>query len=321
MERALPCVSVIMPIRNEADVIREVLAAVLTQTVEPSEIIVADGMSDDGTRDILDEIAGKSGTPTVLDNADRTVQHGLNRALSEASGDVLVRVDGHAYLPADYIERCLAMLQDHPEAWVVGGTYLAAGATLAGEAAAHAFHSPFGVGGGVGTLTGESGPVDGVPLGVFRRKVFDRVGGFDPELALSEDDEMSQRIRDAGGVIWCDPSLRVIYITRSTWWELLTKHVRWGMYKVKAARKRPSLLRARHAVPAAFVLALAASGAMVPWLGPAPLVLVGGAWVVAASLAAMRVRPRRIPWPAIVPAFWVMHVGYGVGLLAGLIRR
>lgn len=306
-----------MPVRNEADTISEAVFSVLSQTIEPHEIIVVDGMSDDGTRAILAKMAETDRHVRVLENPERTVPHGLNRGIAAATGDVIARMDGHAYLPADYLERTLAMLTDG--VWVAGGGFSAAGVTPAGEAAAHAMHSRFGMGGGAALLRGEPRAVDGVPFGVFRREVFDRIGLYDPDLTLSEDEELFQRVREAGGTIWADSSLFFVYMARSSWSGLFRQYLRWGFYKALAIRKRPGLFRWRHAVPSLFVLALVGGIAALAW-SPWPLIAVIGAWLSLASYAAITLRPRRIAWPLILPAFALMHVGYGVGLLAGAVR-
>jgi len=311
-------VSIVMAVRNEASTIGRCLDAVLSQSRPPDEVVVADGRSTDATR----EIVGSFGSRVLLiDNPGITVPHGLNACLELVRGDVIVRIDGHGVVAPDYISRSLAALDAHPEAWAVGGRFEPVGDSVVSEAIASAMRSPFGVGGGYRRMhfVDAAGPVDAAPWGVYRRSVFQRIGYFDSELAATQDAEFYQRIREAGGVVWLEPGMRITYVARSTWLALFQQHLRWGFYKVLAATKRPGMLRWRHAAPVAFVLALVSAPLLYrpfPWVGPA----VTLSWLCMASFFAWTLRPRSVPWPFVIPAFALMHLGWGLGVLAGLVR-
>jgi succinoglycan biosynthesis protein ExoA len=107
----LPFVSVIMPVRNEAPYIERALEAVLAQDYPPGqlEVIVADGESSDGTCEIVRAVASKHASIRLVGNPGRFVSSGLNRALSEARGQVIVRLDGHGEYPPDYVRRVVAL--------------------------------------------------------------------------------------------------------------------------------------------------------------------------------------------------------------------
>jgi hypothetical protein len=312
-----PTISVIVPARNEVATIRDAIMSVASQTRAPDEIIVVEGRSDDGTLQVLRDLENSVPNLRVIDNPARTIPHGLNAGLAQSTGQVVARADGHSILPANYLELLVPQLS--ASRWAVGGAFDARGRTVTGEAAAHALHSGFGAAGGASRLRlRSSGPVDGVPFGVFQRAALERVGAWDTDLEVGEDEELFQRLRDAGGVIWCDPSVRFVYVTRDTWTGLLRQFWRWGFYKVRAASKRPGLLRPRHAAPATLVITLLVSAALLPWSW-VPLAVAAGSWLVVASAAAIRIRERRAPWPAIVLAFAAMHLGYGSGTLAALL--
>src|ERR1700746_267177 len=105
-------VSVLMPVRNEGAFIRRSLKSVLAQDYpsERMEIIVADGMSSDGTREAVAEVSQLHTNVRMIDNAGKIVATGLNAGLRIATGEIIVRVDGHCEIASDYIRRSVAHL-------------------------------------------------------------------------------------------------------------------------------------------------------------------------------------------------------------------
>src|SRR5262245_2689349 len=107
-------VSVIIPCLNEVMSIEKTLRSVLGQQrpTEQFEVIVADGMSDDGTRDLLATIASNYPELRVIDNSARIQAAGLNAAIAVAKGEIIVRMDAHTDYAPDYICECLAVLEE-----------------------------------------------------------------------------------------------------------------------------------------------------------------------------------------------------------------
>ncbi len=196
-DSSLPLVSVIMPIRNEADFIERSLGAVLNQDYphDRMEVLVADGMSTDSTRTLVAQIAERTRIPvTIIDNHAQIVPTGFNAALRVARGDVIVRVDGHTFIAADYVRSCVRLLLQH-NADNVGGKMDARAENAFGKAVAAATSSPFGVGGARFHYADQEEYVDTVYMGAWLRETFDRVGGFDEELVRNQDDEFNYRLR------------------------------------------------------------------------------------------------------------------------------
>src|SRR5262245_8794148 len=114
LKRSLPFVSVVMPVRNESEYIKRSLEAVFTQDypAESFEVIVADGMSEDGTREIVRQ--WQTGLPNLqlIDNPGRIAPTALNTAIAHARGEIIIRVDGHCEIAPDYISKCVAHLQN-----------------------------------------------------------------------------------------------------------------------------------------------------------------------------------------------------------------
>jgi cellulose synthase/poly-beta-1,6-N-acetylglucosamine synthase-like glycosyltransferase len=196
-------VTIIMPIRNEAAFIHRSLGAVIAQDYPQQclQILVVDGMSTDNTRAIVIDLAARHPNIRLLDNPRQTVPAALNRALQEAQGDIIIRVDGHCEIAPDYIRRCLEAFEQ-PGADCIGGPLVTVGNNTLARAIALAQSSPFGVG-GVAFRTGSSNGryVDTLAFGAYRREVFDRIGRFDEELIRNQDDEFNFRLIQAGGKI------------------------------------------------------------------------------------------------------------------------
>ena len=317
-------VSVVIPARNEAPHIEDCLSALRTQTypIELVEIIVADGGSTDGTADLVASAARTDSRIRVVENPSRKTASGLNAAIREARGDVILRMDGHAVPAATYVERCVDRLRT-AAAWAVGGRMMKTSSTALGRAIAAASSSPFGVGDSAFHYAERARAVESVYLGCWPRWVFDRVGMFDEELVRNQDDELSYRIRQAGGTILFDPSIEVAYRPRESLGALFEQHRQYGFWKVRVFQKHPGSIRWRHLVPG-LLAGVLATGILFPINRAASLPAAAAAAVygMAAVFAASRVSARSpgVRIRNVVGAFGAMHLGYGIGLWQGLFR-
>jgi len=323
MTASSPLVTVILPIRNEARYIARCLESVVNQDYprERVEILVVDGMSEDGTRDILAQFADRDLRVRLIDNPQRIVPTALNRGIRAARGEIVIRVDGHAVIAPDYVRRCVEAL-GATKADNVGGPMNAVGKTVVAQAIALASSSRFGVGSALFHYTDKPGWVDTVYMGAYRRQVFDRIGLFDEELVRNQDDEFNYRLIRAGGKIWLDPAIRSDYFSRASLRALWKQYFEYGFWKVRVIQKHGRPASWRHLVPAAFVLALAASAALGIVSGLPILFLVVVASYAAASLAAslwLAVRRGLRCLPLLPFAFATMHLAYGVGFIGGLV--
>ena len=326
-ERELPFVSVIMPIRNEEGFIADSLGAVLAQDYPPDrmEVLIADGMSTDATRDIIAKTAAAHPEISVyvLDNPRKIVPTAFNIALAQARGEVIVRVDGHTIIAPDYIRECVAALE-RSGADNVGGRMNPVGRTPFGEAVALATSSPFGVGGARFHYSDREEWVDTVYMGCWPREVFERIGPFDEEFVRNQDDEFNYRLRASGGKILLSPRIKSIYYNRSTLRSLWQQYYQYGMYKVRVMQKHGQQMRIRQFVPPLFVLALFGStlGTALHPSGWILLAGVAGSYGLA-NFAASLLTARHAGWRHLLRlpiVFATLHLGYGAGFLAGMIR-
>ncbi|MEI8078057.1 MAG: glycosyltransferase [bacterium] len=321
-----PFISVIMPIRNEAEYIRRSLGAVLTQHYPPDrfEVVVVDGMSDDGTRETVREMTatlGTAGPPVhLLDNPARIVPPAMNIGLRVVRGEIIIRVDGHCEISPDYFRQCVEILA-RTGADCVGGPIQTVGETRMARAIATAQSATFGVG-GVAFRTGRATPgfVDTVAFGAYHREVFTRIGVFDEELKRNQDDEFNFRLTQAGGRIWLDPAIHSRYFSRAAISSLWSQYYEYGFYKVRVIQKRSAIASWRHLVPAGFILALAGSFllALVMWDWRWALTVLFPYLVASLSVSILTARhaPRVLPLLPVV--FATLHLSYGLGFLWGM---
>jgi len=324
-QRYQPFVSVVIPARNEALHLGACLSALGLQTypAELIEIIVADGASTDATADVVTRAARVDSRIRLINNPRGRTASGLNAAIREARGEVVLRMDGHAVPTREYVQRCVGLLGADDAVWAVGGRMLKSASTRLGRAIAAASSSPFGVGDSPFHYADSVRTVESVYLGCWPRWVFDRVGMFDEELVRNQDDEFSYRIRRAGGTILFDPAIEVRYRPRESLSALFDQHRQYGYWKVRVFQKHPKSVRWRHLVPG-LLTAVLATGVFFPISRAAalPAAVAAAAYGVGAALAASSVAARSpgLRVRDVVAAYGAMHFGYGIGLWQGLAR-
>jgi glycosyltransferase involved in cell wall biosynthesis len=324
--RDLPSVTVIMPIRNEAAYIERSLGAVLSQDYPPQlvEVLIADGMSSDTTREIIQRLSNDHPQVRmrVIDNEAGIVPTGFNRAILQAQGDIIVRVDGHTVVAPDYVRECVDALR-RSRADNVGGRMVPVSQGAFGLAVALATSSPFGVGGARFHYSQKEEWVDTVYLGAWPRDVFRRIGLFDEEQVRNQDDEFNYRLLSSGGSILLTPKIKSTYFNRASVKGLFKQYYQYGFWKVRVIQKHMRQLRWRQIVPPAFVFAFLVLLALSPFSQAARLgfALLVGAYLlanVAASTIAGRTNWHSVPILLIV--FPILHISYGLGVIVGLVR-
>lgn len=320
---SIPAVSVIVPCRNERDYIESCVRSILAQEPAPGgfEVIVADGMSDDGTRDILRRLTEEDSRLQVVDNQEQIIPAGLNCAIRAAQGKIIVRMDAHTDYAPDYVRQCVTVLLE-TGADNVGGPWIAEGKGFIGRAIAAAFQCAFAVGGALCHQAEYEGALETVYLGCWPIEVFERIGLFDEEFVRSEDDEFNLRLTRAGGNIWQSPRIKSWYQTRRSLRSLLQQQIQYGYWKVRVLQKHKIPASIRHLVPGCFVLSLIVLALASPWshlalwgwIGLAGIYLLCS--VVASALTAVRTDLKLFSLLPIV--FACYHFGYGYGFLRGV---
>ena len=254
---SLPFVSILIPIRNESAYIQRCLQAVLAQgyPTELMEILIADGMSTDNTRLILQKIQSEQPHIKLIDNPPGIVPTGLNSLISQAKGEVLIRVDGHCVIEPDYISNSTRHLKnDNVMGWAAMRSI---GEDFTSEVIALAMSSKFGVGNSsFRTETGQTKLADTVPFPAYTRAIIEKVGLYDEELVRNQDDEYNYRIREAGGKILLAQDVRSTYYSRGSLSKLWKQYFGYGFWKVRVLQKHPRQMSLRQFIPPLFVLGL-----------------------------------------------------------------
>jgi succinoglycan biosynthesis protein ExoA len=320
-------ISVIVPMLNESAHVEQLASDFAGQDFAGHvEVIVADGGSTDGSVPLLLAAAERLGlTVRVLDNPAGWVSHGLNRCIQEATGDLIVRADCHSRYPSEYLRLC-AEASETTGAQNVGGRVVASGHTAMERAVACAMDSPFG---GIGWTRHESaqGPieVDTVTFGAFRPEAFRLAGLFDETLRRNQDDEFNLRLRRNGGRIVLDPSIKLFYTPRGSLRAVFRQYFEYGRWKIPVMRKHRRVLGIRSLAPAAFVVSLPALAVATAFWRPAVWalaleVMTYTAFALSLGLVALRRRQESVRLlPRVVAAFLAFHLGYGLGMLRGLV--
>ncbi|MBP6822088.1 MAG: glycosyltransferase family 2 protein [Acidobacteria bacterium] len=332
MSKELPFVTVVMPVRNESGYIERCLNAVVEQDypAERMEIIIADGMSTDTTREIIQSFQSRFANIRLIDNPGKIAPTGLNRATEMAAGEIIARVDGHCEIAPDYISRAVEHLQnEEPNGIVdgVGGPIETIGETATAEVIAAAMSSAFGVGNSAfRTVKDKTMLADSIAFPVYTRLIIERAGGYDEELVRNQDDEYNYRLRKLGAKLLLAADVRSRYYSRGTMQKLFKQYFQYGFWKVRVLQKHPRQMSVRQFIPPAFVLSLLCSLciAAISWVGWWIFAGIIGCYLTVNLLASVRISlsssPRPLQFFLLPVVFASLHLSYGLGFLVGFVK-
>lgn len=326
MNSNMPFVSVMIPICNEARYMPRCIQAVSEQEYPSNriEVLIADGMSDDGTFEWLQDWASQATNRYVFQNPGRIVPTGLNILLPNAKGEIIIRVDGHCVIAPDYVTNCVHRLQEDGVDGV-GGPMRTIGEDLVSQVIALAMSSKFGVGNSsFRTESGMTKLADTVPFPAYTRAIIEKVGLYDEELVRNQDDEYNYRIREAGGKILLAEDVKSEYYSRGSLKKLWKQYYQYGFWKVRVLQKHPRQMSLRQFVPFVFVLALILTfmlSFLVQWGWKAMFGLVSAYLMANLSASIVTASGQDFEQLLLLPlAFAIIHLSYGLGFLVGLFR-
>ena len=332
-----PFVSVVLPVRNEVAHVKQFMNPLLSQTYpkDRMEILVVDGMSQDGTRRIVEEFIRENGHVKVrlLDNPRRQRAPALNLGVQNARGDVVLRIDARTIIADDYVEKCVRALMatgvDN-----VGGMQVpitkgngSPRKELTQQAVGIALSHPFGIGNAQFRLGRKSGYVDTVYLGCFRRDIFDKVGLFDEEsVVISEDSDMNYRIRKAGGKVYFDKDIIAYYYPRDTLRDLARLYFRYGGAKAGNLIRTKNLTAWRQWVPPLFLgsLIVFGAGSIFSVAARYAFACILGLYLLADVSVSARLALKHRCWRLfhhLMPVFPTLHFSWATGFFVRLIQR
>ncbi|MCQ2342198.1 MAG: glycosyltransferase family 2 protein [Paludibacteraceae bacterium] len=301
----IPSVSIICPCYNEKLYIQDCINSIARQDYDLSqvEVLIIDGMSTDGTREIIRQMQQTYSWLHLIDNPRHIASTAMNIGLKQAQGEYIVRIDTHAVYPVSYISTLLHHLITLPNAQNVGAVCrtLPANDTPIAQAIALTISHKFGVGNslfrvGVHQIT----ETDTVPFGCWHKQWVNDLGGFDEELIRNQDDEFNARTIERGGKIYLIPNLSVDYYARPTLNKTWQMFYQYGLFKPLVNHKRNHPATLRQFIPPLFVLGL------IPAL-PIYLCIIGGISLKYHNAALMLTFP-------------TVHISYGIGYWIGLYK-
>lgn len=334
-----PLVSVVLVMRNESRSIESCLVSILSQkTVSRKlgqfdmEILAVDGMSDDGTRSILERYAAGDPRLRVLSNEKLRTPFAFNLGIRQARGVYVCIFGAHTVYRDDYIGTCLDELLEHDAAGCGGRVVtVPSGCTINAQLVAWTLSHPFGSS-GKSFRTQSEGPVDTVNYPIFRRDLVLAAGGYDEELTRNQDNDLNQKLSASGHTLWCTWKTECLYFPKSSLRALFRYAYTNGFWNALSLRKNPASMAARHFIPLIFVLALfsgialAATGICIPapyrYVALLPLAASLCAHLFAGAFASAQLARRyRAPEAAWMPfVFFGFHASYGYGTFCGLIH-
>ena len=310
-----PAISVILPVLNEEPHLAESVSAILSQDYIGSfEIILALGPSRDQTNVIAESLAQRDSRIKLVMNPSGKTAAGLNLAIAASENPVIVRVDGHAKIPNNYLSLAVTILRESG-AVNVGGVMAAEGVTNFEIAVSRAMRSALGVGASRFHTGGKAGEADTVYLGAFRREAINAVGGFDERYTRAQDWELNHRLRKNGGKIYFDPRLQVTYRPRPNLKKLAKQYFQYGRWRRVVSRSHPGTVNLRYLAPPFTLLGTITSlllGFLIDPFFFIPAAVYGIFLLISSILIAKSVR-EAISLLAIIPT---MHFAWGAGFIS-----
>lgn len=289
------------------------------------EILLIDSNSKDNTKQLMENFRMENiedfADIKVLDNLGQYLPQGCNVMLNNYTGDAICRIDAHAQIPENFISQNVKYQLEGEK--VTGGPRpnIIDEKSPWKETLLLAEESKFGSGAAPYRTQTKKTYVDSIFHGMYRREVYDSVGLYNEKLRYTEDNDMSQRITEAGYKICYTPDIESFEHVRPNFRQMIKQKYRNGLWIGKTLRINPKCFSLFHFVPLVFVLALIVTIVIAavgfPWL----LVAMMGLYIVCAiafMILGSIQKGFKITNLALPGIFFVMHVAYGIGTLIGI---
>ncbi|WP_010293021.1 glycosyltransferase family 2 protein [Clostridium senegalense] len=318
-------VSVVIPCRNEKNYIKECLDSFVNQTYPKDlyEVLVCDGMSDDGTRDLIKEYEDKYDNIHLVDNKGLTAPKAMNEGIRYSNADSIIIFGAHAYADEKFVENNMNLLFNNKEVGCVGGPIETISENDKGTAIALAMSSPFGVGNALFRYAKEEMFVDTVAFGAYKREVLEDIGYFDDELVRNQDDEINFRVTKGGYKILLSPTIKSTYYSRGSFKKLWRQYFQYGFWKVRVMQKHGGTPSIRHLVPMAFVLGNIGAAVLSLFFKPIFYIwmVVLALYLIGDLISSFKITKGKRKLLKYIPiVFPILHFSYGIGFLDGLVN-
>ncbi|HWY38221.1 MAG TPA: glycosyltransferase family 2 protein [Bacteroidia bacterium] len=317
-------VSVIIPCRNEEKHIKGCIEAVLQSDygIANMEVIVVDGMSDDSSREVIQEAASRNPAVKMVDNPGKLTPLAFNLGIINSTGEYVVIVGSRLYIDPDYISRCVQILESNPQIGCVGGKINNVYENPTSKVIAGAMASSFGVGAGNFRQMKEDGFTDTVPTPGYRKNIFEEIGLFDEALVRNQDDELNYRVLKKGYKIFFTVKTGMRYFVRASYRNLYRQYFQYGYWKVYVNRKHKTITTIRQLMPAIFVCGVI-TGLLLATLNRyflAGYLSVLVLYFLLAFISAFNNTEEKKDTFKVVFSYLILHVSYGSGYLKGILH-
>lgn len=314
-----PLISVIVPIRNEVVYLRSTIESILNQTLSSDhfEILLIDGLSDDGTRELCESLSRENPRIRLLQNPRRFVASAFNIGIRESRGDFIAIIGGHTRIESNYFEEAMKLFQAYPHIVGTGGPVLPTASRPFGKAVALAMSHPLGIGNATHRYPDFEGYAFGSAFPIFRRHLFDEVGLYDEDLVRNQDDEFLLRVQLRGLKNFISPRIRSYYHVREYPSQLWKQFFQYGYWRIAVLRKIGRFASLRQAAPFVFYSSLISS----LFLYQPYALIMASIYLLAIIIACLRAIPSHdlktlVRLPIV---FILIHAGYAFGFAKGLI--
>ncbi|MCH2199187.1 MAG: glycosyltransferase family 2 protein [Flavobacteriales bacterium] len=316
-------VAIVIPCLNEKAYIGRCIESILDQDYAEGsiDVFIADGMSDDGTREIIGSYSKEHPNVHLVDNPIKHTPVALNLGIKASTSDVVIILGAHAELYENFVSKNIEALEVHPDAGCVGGVIENVNENETAAIIGRAMASPFGVGNARFRTGGKAAYVDTVAFGAYRKEVFEQIGLFDEELVRNQDDEFNYRLTSSGSKVWFDPKIRSKYYVRSSYSKLFKQYRQYGYWKVYVNKKHGAVTSIRQLIPFFFVAFLMV-GSLLSIFFPLARNAFGFGlvlWFIGAMIGALWAQSRSAQIGGVIASFFLLHVSYGLGYAKGLL--
>lgn len=318
-------VSLIVCSYNEEKYIEKCLMTLLNQQNISGEleILVIDGMSNDSTRFLIQNISRSDNRVKMFDNPAKVKPPAVNIGFREAKGKYIAICDAHTEYDINYISNSIDVIEKHPETWCVGGPIISIGETYFGKANALAMSSPIGVGNAKHRFPNYEGYAEMVCFPLFKREVLDLVGYYDEFFDINHDDEYCYRLRKAGGKVFLSPVAKSYYHVRNSMTGLFRQYFSYGFWQIAFLKKHKIPISLRQLIPFIFfsviaILSIVSIIAESTWIGfILPFIYISV--LIFASIPVLFKYGIRVA--ANFPlAIFILHFSYAIGFFSGFFK-
>ncbi|GAA0747866.1 glycosyltransferase family 2 protein [Clostridium oceanicum] len=316
-------VSIVIPCKNEDGYIKKCLDSFVNQSYpkELYEVLVCDGLSTDGTQDIVKEYEKKYTNVKLVLNEGITAPKGMNIGIKSSTADIIIIFGAHAYADKDFIKNNVEFLKKDSSIGCVGGPIETLNSSIKGKSIALAMSSPFGVGNALFRYAKKETFVDTVAFGAYRRSVLDKIGYFDEELVRNQDDEINYRVIKSGYKILLSPQVKSYYYSRDSLKKLWRQYFQYGFWKVKVMQKHGKTASLRHLVPMLFVITNILGFLLGMIFKPIMMLWIVEVitYILSNLIFSFKVSKGEKGVLKYIPIiFSILHISYGIGFLEGL---